>query len=29
MTLEDWQIIEIERALGEADRGDFASEQEV
>jgi RHH-type rel operon transcriptional repressor/antitoxin RelB len=29
VTLNEWQIGEIRKALGEADRGDFASAQEV
>jgi predicted transcriptional regulator len=29
MPLQDWQIIEIEKALGEADHGEFASAEEV
>jgi predicted transcriptional regulator len=28
-TLNEWQIREIKRALAEADRGDFASDEEV
>jgi len=28
-SLNDWQIAEIENALAEADRGDFASDQGV
>jgi len=27
--LQPWQVTEIKKALAEADRGDFASEEEV
>jgi len=29
MTLNEWQIREIKQALAEADRGEFASDEEV
>ena len=29
VTLNEWQISEIKKALGEADRGEFATPQEV
>jgi len=29
VALNDWQIEEIKRGVAEADRGDFASEQDV
>jgi len=28
-SLEEWQVKEIEEAIGEADRGEFASSDEV
>jgi RHH-type transcriptional regulator, rel operon repressor / antitoxin RelB len=29
VSLNEWQIREIQRSLGEAERGDFASDQDV
>jgi RHH-type rel operon transcriptional repressor/antitoxin RelB len=29
VSLNEWQIAEIQKSLAEADRGDFASDQEV
>jgi hypothetical protein len=29
MTLNEWQVAEIKKAIAEADRGDFASDKQV